>query len=166
MINYTPAFLPDFTFHVYNRAINKEKLFVDSEHYFFFLRKYDRYISPIADTFCYCLMPNHFHILIRFKSEIELRKICKMNEGNLSKYISLQFSHLFNAYSKAFNKEQFRKGSLFMRPLKRKKIDNDNYFRKIVQYIHLNPVVAYLSEVRKGGSIHHIQVFCQMRIQG
>lgn len=63
---------PGCIYHIYNRAIGSEKLFLNNENYSFFLKRYRHFISPVADTFCYCLMPNHFHFLVRIKSDIEL----------------------------------------------------------------------------------------------
>jgi putative transposase len=139
--------LPDTTYHIYNRANGNENIFVNKGNYFFFLEKYKHYISPIADTFCYCLMPNHFHFLIRVKSERELMKTLSNLTGfeNLSGLIAKEFSNFFNSYSKAFNKQQDRKGSLFMRPFKRKRISDEKYLRKLVHYIHHNPVKAGLA---------------------
>jgi putative transposase len=139
---------PDATYHIYNRANGNEKIFANEGNYFFFLEKYKQYIFPIADTFCYCLMPNHFHFLIRIKSEKELMKTFKSNLTgfeNLSGLISKEFSNLFNSYSKAFNKQQSRKGSLFMRPFKRKRVTDENYLRKLVHYIHYNPMESGIS---------------------
>lgn len=142
MIDYTATLIPDSTYHIYNRAINKDKLFLRPENYLFFLKRYRQYISPIADTFCYCLMPNHFHIMVRFKNENEIKGI--IVQDNLSAHYSLQFSHLFNSYSKAFNKQEKRMGGLFMSPFKRKKMKDTAHMINVVRYIHFNPVVAGL----------------------
>tara|TARA_B100000678_G_C18134549_1_gene472158 strand:+ start:505 stop:930 length:426 start_codon:yes stop_codon:yes gene_type:complete len=63
---------------------------------------------------------------------------------NLEGFISKQFGNFFNSYAKAFNKQNNRKGSLFMHPYKRKKINDEKYLRKLVHCIHHNPVVAGL----------------------
>jgi REP element-mobilizing transposase RayT len=56
-------------YHVFNHAIGKENLFHTTENYYYFLKKYVQYISPVIDTLAYCLMPNHFHLLIKVKPE-------------------------------------------------------------------------------------------------
>src|SRR3989304_4145680 len=98
--------IPDATYHIYNRANGAERLFVQDENYHFFLKKYMQHIYRVADTFCYCLMPNHFHFLARIKSERELIKTFKVSENsnltgfeNLSGLIAKEFSNLFNSYS-------------------------------------------------------------------
>lgn len=72
MQNKKKQLIPEYYYHVYNRANGNELLFLNDENYRFFLQKYFEYISPIANTFCYCLMPNHFHFLIQIKAEDEL----------------------------------------------------------------------------------------------
>ena len=67
MPDYHIPLLPDKTYHIFSRAIGKEKLFLEDENHKFFLRKYKLHISPVADTFAYTLLPNHFHFLIRIK---------------------------------------------------------------------------------------------------
>ena len=143
--------IPDGSYHVYNRANGNECLFLSDKNYNYFLQKYIQFISPIADTFCYCLMPNHFHFLIRIKSEESLNNTFKVAENktfkvseNLEGLISKQFSNFFNAYAKAFNKQQNRKGNLFMHTFKRKRITDEKYLRKLVHYIHYNPKEAGL----------------------
>lgn len=148
----------DGMYHIYNRANGSERLFVSDENYRFFLKQFQKYIEPIAETFCYCLMPNHFHFLVRIKNQKELKIVfTKGNNSkdqigfeNLSGLLSKQFSNLFNAYSKAFNKQHYRKGSLFMRPFKRKVITDSNYLIKLIHYIHYNPTEAGLSETLEG----------------
>lgn len=116
-------------YHIYNRGINGECLFKSNDNYSYFIKKYNEYISQVADTFAWCLLGNHFHFLIKIKEKNEI-----------SKNPSQQFSNLFNAYTKAFNKQQNRHGTLFERPFKRKEISDEKYFRNLVLYIHTNPV--------------------------
>lgn len=62
---------PNNFYHIYNRANGNENLFNEDKNYHFFLEKWNKYISPFAETYCYCLMPNHFHFLILTKSELK-----------------------------------------------------------------------------------------------
>lgn len=138
--------LPDVVYHVYNHANGSENLFRCNENYRYFLQKYAEYIYPIADTYAYCLMPNHFHLMIRIRAEQELNVFFKEKKKldqkleNLEGLVSQQFSNFFNAYTKAYNKMYSRKGSLFIPNFKRKPITNDAYFTQLIVYIHLNPV--------------------------
>ena len=130
-------------YHIYNRGNNGIDLFMDDENYRHFLRLYEKYINPIADTFAWCLMKNHFHILVYLKEDNEINiedfsysTIEHPKEINPSK----QFSHLFNSYTQAINKRYKRTGSLFEKPFERKKVSSEKYFMNLVYYIHHNPV--------------------------
>ena len=69
-------YLADFEegekYHVYNRTNNKEKLFATDENRFFFLKRYKEIVAPFAHTYCWNLLPNHFHLLIKIKPEKEI----------------------------------------------------------------------------------------------
>ncbi len=127
-------------YHVYNHANGDENLYRQDENYHFFLRQWAKYIEPVADTYCYCLMPNHFHFLIRTKSELELATANLTGLEDLSGFISKSFSNLFNAYAKAYNEMYGRRGSLFHRPFKKKEISSDPYLTAVITYIHRNPI--------------------------
>lgn len=131
---------PDTFYHVYNRANGNEKLFLTDDNYIYFLKQWKKYISPIAETYAYCLLPNHFHFLIKTKSNEVLSIINPQGFVNLEGFISQTFSNLFNSYTKAFNKYTKRKGALFIRPFKRKQIKSDDYLTTIICYIHRNPI--------------------------
>ncbi|HPQ22570.1 MAG TPA: hypothetical protein PK147_11990 [Saprospiraceae bacterium] len=143
-------------YHIFNRANGFENLFRKRENYQFFLNKWDKYISPIADTYCYCLMPNHFHFLIRIKSSEELgetfgkfdgketfgkfKTFQKLDEDFIAKKITKSFSNLFSSYTQAYNKYIGRKGSLFTPNFKKKEITNEVHLLRVIAYIHRNPI--------------------------
>jgi REP element-mobilizing transposase RayT len=58
-------------YHIYNRGINGEKIFREPNNYEHFLRVYEKYVDPVAETFAWCMMPNHFHFLVRIKEKEE-----------------------------------------------------------------------------------------------
>ncbi len=118
-------------YHIYNRGNNRENLFFEERNYRFFLQLYARHIEPIADTFGYCLLRNHFHFLIRVKSQQEIG----LPQANPSQC----FANLFNAYSKAINKAYQRTGSLFEERFGRIEVTNSIYFTHLLFYIHFNP---------------------------
>ncbi len=120
-------------YHVYNRGNNGEDIFIEEKNYNYFLEKLKKYISPIADVYAYCLLKNHFHIVLRIKDKINLLE--KFKEK-----IHLPFSNLFNSYSKSINKAYDRTGSLFQEHLQRNRIENEEYLRQLILYVHLNPV--------------------------
>jgi REP element-mobilizing transposase RayT len=98
---------------------------------------YEKYISPIVDTFAYCLMPNHFHFLIRINDVEQERG--SFEEPRSYHPISKQFATFFGTYTKAINKAYRRTGRLFEDRFKRKPVTNDAYFTALIAYIHQNP---------------------------
>lgn len=157
---YTAGFYEGGIFHVYNRTNNKEPLFTSDNNRSYFLKQYAKYLQPFVDTFCWCLLPNHFHFLVRIKSaaaiinhlkSVEVKNIKpiekKFIEGqaSLRELMELEWKCFFTAYSMAFNKEQNRSGNLFNRPFKRVEVDKDSHFTQAVIYIHANSVTHKLS---------------------
>jgi len=144
MKNYKPIPLEKGNYyHIYNRGNNGIDVFFDSESYYYFLRLFDRYISPIAETYAWCLLKNHFHILVYIKldSEIDYSKL-EYSTVERPKLLdpSKQFGHLFNAYTQAINKKFNRTGALFEKPFERKQITSEKYLQNVIYYIHNNPV--------------------------
>ena len=138
---------PETYYHIYNHANGSENLFREEENYRYFLQQWAKYIEPIAGTYCYCLMPNHIHFLIRLYDEPAVTRNLGYTEDfpfgkfkTFQKVVSKQFSNLFSSYTQAFNKRYSRRGSLFIPNFKRKEITTDSYLTTIVQYIHRNPV--------------------------
>jgi putative transposase len=130
-------------YHIYNRGINSCDLFNERTNFEFFLRLYDKHITPVADTYAWALMKNHFHLLIKIKDEavdFQNPQGFENLEGLRSTMPYQSFSNLFNAYTKAFNKKYKRTGSLFEHPFKRKLINDKEYLKTMVVYIHNNPV--------------------------
>lgn len=130
----TENFACEYVYHIYTHANGKDLIFREEENYKYFLGKLIKYIIPVAEIYAYCLMPNHFHLLLRFKN---LDQILDEDEH---KYLMKQFSNLLNGYAKAYNKKYNRKGSLFLDYLKRKRVNDERYLIKLFHYIHNNPV--------------------------
>ena len=152
-------------YHIYNRGTNRENIFIQERNFEYFLNLYAKHIDPVAETFAYCLLRNHFHILVRIKSEQEilaaiktLRVSCDNNrhgepgspaiqvDGQPEKplgsgYPSKQFSNFFNAYAKAINKAYGRTGSLFQHPFGRIQVTSGRQFWNAIAYIHQNPQI-------------------------
>ncbi len=139
-------------YHIYNRGNNGENLFVQQRNYPYFLQLYAQHIQPVAETFAYCLLPNHFHFGLRTYTEEEQEAYHRSQNGPISKIgpfldkpiFKLQepsraFNNLFIAYARAFNKATNRTGALFERPFGRKIIDSQRYLMTLITYIHHNP---------------------------
>lgn len=122
-------------YHVFNRGINKQEIFLTDADYKFFLgklyslkQKYDHSIYAL------CLMPNHFHI------SIQTRKAP----------VSRIMSSLATSYSMYFNRKYQHFGPVFQNRFKSILIENDSYFLKLSQYIYLNPVkVGFVQDPAK-----------------
>ena len=115
-------------YHIYNRGTNREPIFTCNENYLFLLRQIKHFLPNYHLVFiAYCLMPNHYHFLIRVEAD-----------GELSPFIQ----RLFNSYTQAFNRQHHRSGTLFEGRAKSKLIDKDSYVIHLARYIHLNPVRA------------------------
>jgi putative transposase len=151
-INYHAKLESGNCYHIYNRAVGTDNLFMKPKHFDYFIERWKKYISPYFFTYAYCLMPNHFHFLAKTKPMtpklIELiksnptRKAQRLLNGEASEndfYTSL-FKAMFNSYSKGFNNDQDRHGSLFQAKFKRTLIKDENHFLEMLQYIHHNPI--------------------------
>lgn len=127
---------PGKFYHIFNRGNNSEKIFFKQENYEFFLRRYTEYVSDCIETYAYCLLPNHFHFLVRVKE-----KALHLADAKLlaSPTPSQSLHRLFTSYCKAINKQEIRYGSLIENPFKRIQIESNEYFTNLVVYIHTNP---------------------------
>ena len=115
----------DNYYHIYNRGINSETVFQDDNNMSYFLKLVEKYLIPKVNILAYCLLNNHFHFAIEVTTD--------------TKEVNQAFSNLFNAYTKAYNKQNYRTGALFERPFKRKHIKDENYLKQLILYIHRNP---------------------------
>lgn len=156
-------------YHIYNRGINSCDIFSNKTDYHHFLYLYDKYVEPVAETYAWVLMKNHFHVLVYIKDNIVYKyKLDEINKNAVgfmkwettdpsafkepdgvengrdankkTPNPTKHFSHLFNAYAKYFNLKYKRHGSLFERPFKRKVVDDTTYLQQVILYIHYNPV--------------------------
>lgn len=137
--NRIKVYVPDTYYHVYNRGWNKTEIFRDAEDYGYFEELLSRHLSirPVKDTksrerrhlrkvldlVAYCLMPNHFHILVYQREE---RAITQLT------------SSVLTAYTMYFNRKYKRRGSLFESTYKAVPIIEGAQIMHITRYIHLN----------------------------
>ena len=150
---YLANFVEDGIYHIYNRTNNKELLFKTDENRLFFLNQYAKYLEPYLDTFCWTLLPNHFHFLVRVKNTDDIKKHLKTIPSEKLKpieknyledatttelLIEFECKRFFTSYSMAFNKQHKRNGNLFHRPFKRLQIDKESHFTQAIIYIHAN----------------------------
>ena len=124
----TPFFANGY-YHIFNRGNNRQPIFYERENFCYFLRQIRKYFTPDkVEIIAYCLMPNHFHLLVCLKSD---------NFATLVQPFAL-------SYAKAINKRFNRTGSLFEGPFKSILVDKNEYLLHLSRYIHVNPVIAGL----------------------
>ena len=117
-------------YHIYNRGVDRQPIFRTVENYLFLLRRVKRYAHRFEIAIiAYCLMPNHYHFLVR-------------QDGQHA--VSAFVQAVFNSYTKAFNKMFGRTGTLFEGPFQAILVDEDAYLAHLCRYIHRNPVDAGL----------------------
>jgi REP element-mobilizing transposase RayT len=101
---------------------------------------YAEYLDPVVETYAFCLLPNHFHLLVRTKSKsIVVSPAGETTKKTISNPVSLAFQRFFTAYSQAINVQERRTGSLFQKPFKRLEITSTQQLANLVLYIHTNP---------------------------
>jgi len=133
---------PGVIYHIYNRGVNGETIFKEKRNYEYFVNLYVRHIQPVVDTYAFCLLPNHFHLLGEVKNLTGLpgeTNLTGLRDLSGFKSASQAFSNLFNAYAKSINKAYGRTGPLFEQPFKRIPVTDSNYFSRLLVYIHQNP---------------------------
>lgn len=137
-------FKEDCTYHVYNRS--NEMLFYNRENYLFFLRKIRDHILPYADVLSYCLMPNHFHLILTVNAEGVKYSEKKKRED--MQFLSQSLGTVLSSYTQAINRQMGRRGNLFAHKTKAKILNDakDDYALNCFMYVHQNPKLAKLVE--------------------
>jgi putative transposase len=130
-------FYPDNFYHIYNRGINQQQIFFQQRNYEFFVSKIVSEIKPTCEIIAYCLMPNHFHLLIYVNA-----KSIGLNEIQNQQVLTRKLGTLQSSYTQAINKQENRTGSLFQQKCKAKIIENS--INTCFHYIHQNPLKAKL----------------------
>jgi putative transposase len=171
-MNRKIRFAPGEYYHLYNRGTEKRTVFLDQTDYRRFLnllflcngelginmrellkqaREFEELFEvdrekPLVAIGAYCLMPNHFHILVK-----------ELEEGGTSKFMQ----KLTTAYTMYFNTRRHRVGSLFQGTFKAEQVGKDQYLKYLYSYVHLNPVKLFDRgwKSRKLRSVHNAEMF-------
>lgn len=118
-----------------------ENIFREEENYLFFLGQYAKYLGGVVDTYAYCLMPNHFHLMVGVRSDLSgFENLTGLIKHPSNNPVIKGFTDFFNSYTKAINKRFGRRGNLFIRAFKRTPILDEKQWQETFLYIHLNPV--------------------------
>jgi putative transposase len=150
-------------YHIFNRGIDRRTTFVgrrdykratESARYYHFMsppRKFSKFLvlsiedrqqvleelknkQKLVKFICYCLMPNHFHFLVK-----------QMVDDGISKFMSI----FQNSYTRYFNTKQERKGPLFGDQFKAVRIETDDQLLHLSRYIHLNPYTSFVIKTKR-----------------
>ena len=153
-----------FIYHIYNQGNNRRKIFLNHDNYVFFLKKIKTYIHPYADIFAWCLMPNHFHLMV-LVNEVEI--VISNNPGSKKRSFNNSIAIMLRSYTHAYNNQHNFSGTLFRSKTKAEcvncsegitpafltingitQINNKNpkqqYPQVCFDYIHQNPMKAGL----------------------
>ena len=139
--NSVKQYSEDAYYHIYNRGVNKRKIFFDEQDYQVFLALLKQHLSPQKhankrgviyenysgrlDLLAFCLMPNHFHLLFYLNNDVTcIAELLRKVSGSYTTY---------------FNKKYTRVGHLFQGVYKASRITSDPYLLHISRYIHRNP---------------------------
>jgi len=157
-------------YHIYNQGNNRQRIFFIKNNYYYFLKKIRTHILPYADVIAYCLMPNHFHLMVEV---LETELPARTDGGTYSHFINPKISLntsigiMLRSYTRAINNQESRTGGLFRedtkaiclnssgdeRPLSYKEsgvtffwrdIPEKSYPNQCFKYLHNNPVTAGL----------------------
>ncbi len=143
-------------YHIYNRGNNSQPIFFERENYLYFLTKIRKHLYPLVDILAYCLMPNHFHILVyipelKYSSSHTYSSGDSKSPDELNKKIVAAIAIILRSYTRAINKKQNRTGSLFQSKTKAKNLsENLNYAFTCFHYIHQNPISVGLVNSMRG----------------
>ncbi|NQS90791.1 MAG: transposase [Chloroflexi bacterium] len=122
-------------YHMYHCG-NKDPIFREEENFYLFLSLFKKYLKPIVDLYAYCLLPTHFHLLIRIKDFDEIGEIYFEE-----KMLSCQYKFFLGAYTKEINQIYNRSGYLIGEKSSREIVKGELYFYKLIVYIHQNPQI-------------------------
>lgn len=152
-------FAQDEWYHCYTRSIDKKVVFETGRDYERFLQalyvcngtrtirrgsmynpSHGRLLSlprgnPLVSIGAYCLMPNHFHLLLR-----------EITDRGISTFMQ----KVGTSFSMYFNVKRQHVGNVFVKPFRSKRIDDDAYLQHVVQYIHFNPAELFEREWKSG----------------
>ncbi len=137
-------FQSEYTYHIYNRS--NETVFRTRDNYLFFIEKISKLVTPLCDIFAWCIMPNHFHLLVSV-NEKGASNISEKHRPETT-LLSKNLGTLLSSYTLAINKKYNRRGYLFAHKTTAKQLNfaKQNYVANCFFYIHQNPYTSGLVE--------------------
>lgn len=176
-------FQTGYIYHIYNQGNNRRKIFLNNENYLFFLQKIKTYILPFADILAWCLMPNHFHLMV-LVNEVEI--VISNNPESKKRSLNNSIAIMLRSYTHAFNNQHNYSGTLFRSKTKAECVNYSEgitpsfimlngitqiniknpevqYLQICFNYIHQNPVKAGLVARETGWEFSSARDYLGMR---
>ena len=178
-------------YHIYNQGNNRGKIFFSHDNYLFFLNKIKKHILPHSDILAWCLMPNHFHLMIYVHTiEIHVNSEGVTSEGvtqsdtltNTTRTLNESIGVILRSYTRAINKQENSTGSVFRKETKAEcitkpqgitpsffgshinvRIPEKEYPQVCFNYIHTNPVEAGLCTRNEDWEFSSFRDYCGVR---
>lgn len=143
-------------YHIYNRTVDGRKLFESEDDFHYFLERYNKYFGNYFDTYAYCLIPNHFHLLVKLREESEIdvtkektkaaRKFLS-GEESINFFIENQLSRMFSGIAIKYNNRlKGDGGPLFEKATKRVLLETESRIVYQLCYIHHNVIHHHLGK--------------------
>lgn len=156
-------------YHIYNQGNNRRKIFFTKDNYLYFLKKVEIYLLPFSDVIAYCLMPNHFHFMIRV-NEIEVllspqaihrvtmsHPVNRPGPGHPSQSLkktslNQSIAVILRSYTRAINKQENFSGSLFREGTKSECLSRNDCFTS--SFFRTNSGTLINTSNQEGGYPH------------
>jgi putative transposase len=139
---------PNEFYHIYNRGNNRQPIFFSEKNYLFFIKKIRAQLAPVSEIISYCLMPNHFHLIIKATNKSVVERVSF--GGKPMQEFAYRIGILLSSYAQAINKQNGSTGSLFQQKTRVKILSEPveekiiSYLESCLFYIHNNPLRAKL----------------------
>ena len=162
MASFTPYYFaewaPGGVYHVYNRAVHRNRLVAHASDYVRFHERLEGFFMPVAEIFAFALIINHFHLVLRlpdlYTLELRLRakkKLYKPERNYLdgrttfNALYGFYFGNGFKSYAQSFNKTHGRSGTLLDQTFRRIRVREDLISRRLIMYVHTNEMHHHLA---------------------
>jgi REP element-mobilizing transposase RayT len=160
-------FYPGHTYHIYNQGNNREPLFFEEKNYDFFVKKMRKRLLPHCDILAWCLMPNHFHWMVKVHNDY-IREEPLQSNLRIVNPLNRAIGTLQSSYARAINNAYERSGSLFRlrakaKNLSKEEASHDNYALTCFFYIHQNPLRAGLVNKMEQWPYSSFRDYCELR---
>ena len=153
-------FQSEAIYHLSNIGNTGEDIFLTEDNYEYFLDKFFQKSKGVFDILGYCLLPNQYHLIVKVKPVIVLKRTCakrkylnsrrlNFEKRNVPKFVSQIMANFLNGYAKAFNRREGRKGSLFRENFRKVLLEGDEVVKEAIAEIMQMPVFEGLVSDKK-----------------